>query len=80
MKVRIEFTQEVKYNFEAELTKEQFELIKDLYMDDVPMYIKKPNSDRLIINPQHEVLENFLSPKNIQDEGEELLDVTVEEL
>ncbi|GEM_PF-3080000 len=78
MKVQIELTQKVQYSFEANLTDEQYELIKDLDMDDVPMYIRKEG--KIVTNPQYEVLEQFFDPYDVQNGEEEFLDVTIEEL
>ncbi|ODM52197.1 hypothetical protein BFF93_15800 [Elizabethkingia meningoseptica] len=78
MKVQIALTQKVQYSFVANLTDEQYELIKDLDMDDVPMYIRRDG--KIVTNPQYEVLEKFFDPYDVQNGEEEFLDVTIEEL
>ncbi|WP_454060122.1 hypothetical protein [Elizabethkingia ursingii] len=76
MKVNIEFTQTVKYSKEVDLTDEGYEIVKDLFYDEVPMYIKKDG--KLIFNPQYEILENIISDENVIDWEDHFSDAFVE--
>lgn len=78
MLVKIEFNQTVKYSKEIELTKEEYEIIKDLDNEDVQMYIRKDG--KLTSNPQYEVLERIVSPVDIEDVDAEFCDVFVDYL
>ncbi|MDV3982787.1 hypothetical protein CMT48_17100 [Elizabethkingia anophelis] len=78
MLVKIEFTQTVKYSKEVDLTYEGYEIVKDLFNDDVPMYVKKDG--RLVSNPQYEILENIMSDENIIDWEDNFSDAFVEKI
>ena len=76
--VKIEFSRVITYSINTEISLEDFELIKDLDCEDVPMY-KKENG-KIVGNEIYEILNEFAEDYNESDWGEELLNVTVTEL
>jgi len=79
-RVKIEFEQTFKYEIETELTKEDFEIIKDLDNCEVDMILYK-SEDRIhenpINNPAYYILEKFIDQSNITDYDSTLNSVTV---
>ena len=78
--VKIEFSRVITYSINTEISLEDFELIKDLDCEDVPMYVKE-NGDKWVTNDAYDILNEYATVSNEYDlGGEELLNVTVEDL
>ena len=79
VEVKIEFERVVKYFVHTEISKSDFEKIKEFDMEDVPMYVRKNGKSGEIIdgNEIYDFLNDFAEEDNACDWGDELKNVTV---
>lgn len=77
--VKIEFSRLITYSVNTEISLEDFEKIKDLDSEDIPMYVKE-NGDKWVCNDAYDILNEYATVSNEYDWGEEFTYVTVEEL
>ncbi|MDV4024227.1 hypothetical protein CMT52_07740 [Elizabethkingia anophelis] len=76
MKVKIEFQRNIWYSAEIEVTDAEYDIIKDLDNDDLPMYIRKDG--KIISNPAYDIISPFTEDEYVYDMDEEINNASVE--
>jgi len=76
--VEIQFDRVVTYNVRAEISKEDFEKIKDIDGDDIDMYIKE--GGKIVESDVYEIINEFATEDNEYNWSTELTNVFVTKL